>query len=398
MQALRRALGQRPCGVAPRSLAAASRPVLRKLLARPVLAPRPASGNGNGNGVPTDDEDCDYISAEFCSIDSEGKRKPRRTVGEMEQDYLQALGAWFYDGRPIMTDEEFEFLKEELLWSGSRVPVLSTDEQRFLEASVAYYKKQPIMPDDDFDALKAELRNTSSIVTAQGPRCSIRSKAMYSDATADYLRMTLLNLPAALLVLAALFAVDDLTGFDITQAIELPPPTGIILLWGFLLPVVYVLSTSITNVALKDNIILKGTCPNCGTDNFTYFGDIFNVAGNKGQNMVECTGCQADITFDNRKRIIVVQVGCTRGVWASGAALAPLPPCLPRTCMARAAGQGCNCARNCSAQPTPARPLCTALTQETPDVKAEKIAAAAAKKAASAAKKKATAAAAVAAE
>jgi hypothetical protein len=304
MQTLGRAAGQRPCGLASRSLAraASARPgPLRKLLARPAVGPARAKQT-------EEVEDCNYIVQEYCSIDEEGRPRPNRSVGEMEQEYLQALGAWFYDGRPIMGDDEFEMLKEELLWSGSRVPVLSTDEQRFLEASIAYYKGQPIMPDDEFDALKTELRNTSSIVTAQGPRCSIRTKKMYSDATPDYLRMTLLNLPAALLVLGAVFAVDDLTGFDITQAIELPPPTGILLLWGFLLPVVYVLSTSITNVVLKDNIILKGTCPNCNTDNFTYFGDIFTVAGNRGQNVVECSGCKADITFDYSKRIIVVQV------------------------------------------------------------------------------------------
>lgn len=46
----------------------------------------------------------------------------------------------------------------------------------------------------------------------QGPRCSIRSKKMYSDATPDYLRMTALNLPAALLVLGFLFSIDDITG------------------------------------------------------------------------------------------------------------------------------------------------------------------------------------------
>ena len=35
---------------------------------------------------------------------------------------------------------------------------------------------------------------------AQGPRCSIRSKNMYSDLSVDYLKLTLLNLPAVLLV------------------------------------------------------------------------------------------------------------------------------------------------------------------------------------------------------
>jgi hypothetical protein len=34
---------------------------------------------------------------------------------------------------------------------------------------------QPIMSDDEYDALKAELKLKSSVVAAQGPRCSIRS-------------------------------------------------------------------------------------------------------------------------------------------------------------------------------------------------------------------------------
>lgn len=32
--------------------------------------------------------------------------------------------AFYYDGKPIMSDEEFENLEQELLWSGSRVAVL----------------------------------------------------------------------------------------------------------------------------------------------------------------------------------------------------------------------------------------------------------------------------------
>jgi hypothetical protein len=61
----------------------------------------------------------------------------------------------------------------------------------------------------------------------------------------------------------------------VTSLIELPPPGGIIALWAVVLPTLYLLSTSITNLVLRDHTILKGTCPNCGTDNFTYFGDIF---------------------------------------------------------------------------------------------------------------------------
>lgn len=42
--------------------------------------------------------------------------------------------------------------------------------------------------------------------------------------------------------------------------------------------------------------------------NFTYFGDIFTVAGSRGSNTVECGNptCRADLTFDYNKRVIVV--------------------------------------------------------------------------------------------
>ena len=105
---------------------------------------------------------------------------------------------------------------------------------------------------------------------------------MYSDCNPDYIKMTLLNLPAALLVrttiptsvayaqsdehadscfwtqtLGALFSVDDLTGFEITKLLELPQPYGIIAVWGIALPAIFVLSTSITNLVLKDGLILK---------------------------------------------------------------------------------------------------------------------------------------------
>ncbi|KAF6264208.1 hypothetical protein COO60DRAFT_1281924 [Scenedesmus sp. NREL 46B-D3] len=253
-------------------------------------------------------EEGQQLSGDYCSLDSAGKRvkQENRTVGELEQEFLEAMSDYYYGDKPKLTDEEFELLKEELLWAGSKVAILDSNEQRFLEASQAYVKGQPIMSDEDYDALKAELKLKSSVVAAQGPRCSIRSKKMYSDAYPDYLRMTALNLPAALLVLGFLFSLDDLTGFEVTSLLELPPPGGIIVLWAVVMPLLYLLSTSITNLVLRDHTILKGPCPNCGTDNFTYFGDIFTVSGNRGSNVVECSSCKADLTYDMNKRVIVV--------------------------------------------------------------------------------------------
>lgn len=66
------------------------------------------------------------------------------------------------------------------------------------------------------------------MVTARGPRCSISTRKLSSDASVDYLKLTLINLPAALVVLGGVFSIDDLTGFEITKLVELPSPWGIV--------------------------------------------------------------------------------------------------------------------------------------------------------------------------
>ncbi|RVW16254.1 PGR5-like protein 1A, chloroplastic [Vitis vinifera] len=90
----------------------------------------------------------------YCSID----KKEKRSIGEMEQDFLQALQSFYYEGKAIMSNEEFDNLKEELMWEGSSVVMLSSDEQKFLEASMAYVAGNPIMSDEEFDDLKIKLK------------------------------------------------------------------------------------------------------------------------------------------------------------------------------------------------------------------------------------------------
>ena len=51
--------------------------------------------------------------------------------------------------------------------------------------------------------------------------------------------------------------MDDLTGFEITRAIELPEPLGIIALWGLVLPSIFIFASALTQLAFKDALILK---------------------------------------------------------------------------------------------------------------------------------------------
>ncbi|CAI7804786.1 unnamed protein product [Closterium sp. NIES-54] len=176
-------------------------------------ASKKASGDDSGSGS---DSEVDDRIIPYCDI----AKKKQRTLGEMEQEFLLALQAYYIGQDPIMSNEEFDLLKEELLWEGSQVVVLSKDEQKFMEASLAYQAGKPFMNDREYDALKQTLKAKGSKVAIEGPRCSLRTRKAYSDSMVDYLRMTALNLPAAILALLVVFFFDDISGFEITYLLE----------------------------------------------------------------------------------------------------------------------------------------------------------------------------------
>ncbi|CAI7799292.1 unnamed protein product, partial [Closterium sp. NIES-53] len=137
-----------------------------------------ASGNDSGSGSDSEVDDriipyCDIpkkkrtlgeMEQEFLGSGSDSEvddriipycdiaKKKQRTLGEMEQEFLLALQAYYIGQDPIMSNEEFDLLKEELLWEGSQ------DEQKFMEASLAYQAGKPFMNDREYDALKQTLK------------------------------------------------------------------------------------------------------------------------------------------------------------------------------------------------------------------------------------------------
>ncbi|KVH91704.1 hypothetical protein Ccrd_006270, partial [Cynara cardunculus var. scolymus] len=256
-------------------------------------------------GPVKEDEVVDSNIMPYCSLDKQQKK----TLGEMEQEFLQALQSFYYEGKAIMSNEEFDNLKEELMWEGSSVVMLSSDEQKFLEASMAYVSGNPIMSDKEYDQLKMQLKKDGSDIVAEGPRCSLRSRKVYSDLTVDYLKMFLINVPAAVVALGLFFFLDDITGFEITYLLELPEPFSFIFTWFAALPFILWLSFSLTRVIVKDFLILKGLCPNCGTENTSFFGTILSVSSGGTTNNVKCTNCQTPLVFDQDTRLITLPEG-----------------------------------------------------------------------------------------
>ncbi|KAG6431832.1 hypothetical protein SASPL_109917 [Salvia splendens] len=234
-------------------------------------------------GQVQEDEVVDSNVLPYCTLD----KKEKKTIGEMEQEFLQALQAFYYEGKSIMSNEEFDNLKEELMWEGSSVVMLSADEQRFLEASMAYVSGNPILSDEEYDKLKKQLKIFSVFddepVLLMGVKSWSRGldavyvakssdAQVYSDLSVDYLKMFLLNVPAAVVALVLFFFLDDLTGFEITY-------------------------------------LLEGPCPNCGTENTSFFGTILSISSGGATNKVKCSNCGTDMVYDSKSRLITLPEG-----------------------------------------------------------------------------------------
>jgi len=245
----------------------------------------------------------------FCSLDDEGKPvKKKKTLGEMEQEYLDALRSFYMSDSPSISDEEFDVLKDELLWEGSTVVTMTKEEQMFLEATKAYSMGKPILSDEQFNDLKMKLKQQGSPIATGGPRCSLRSRRVYTDMQVDYLRLTLLNIPGVGVALGTLFVLDAITGFKISAFVELPEPFGFLAVWLVVLPILYIVSDSLTKVVLKDALVLKGQCTSCGAEQVLFFGSVLGVDGNDAVSDVQCETCKTKMSADSLSRELT-QVG-----------------------------------------------------------------------------------------
>ncbi|XP_010529516.1 PREDICTED: PGR5-like protein 1B, chloroplastic [Tarenaya hassleriana] len=272
--------------------------VSRRLFLLPTKATTDQSGQVGG-------EEVDGKILPYCSIN----KNEKKTIGEMEQEFLQAMQAFYYEGKAIMSNEEFDNLKEELMWEGSSVVMLSSDEQRFLEASMAYVSGNPLMNDEEYDKLKLKLKMDGSEIVAEGPRCSLRSKKVYSDLSVDYFKMFLLNVPATVVALGLFFFLDDLTGFEITYLLELSEPYSFIFTWFAAVPLIVWLALSLTKLIVNDFLILKGPCPNCGTENLSFFGTILSISNGGSTNNLKCSNCGTEMVYDSKTRLITLPEG-----------------------------------------------------------------------------------------
>mmetsp|Transcript_7851 Transcript_7851/g.16389 ORF Transcript_7851/g.16389 Transcript_7851/m.16389 type:complete len:334 (+) Transcript_7851:20-1021(+) len=242
-----------------------------------------------GRFFESDDVACDPERGdEYCAIDEKTGKRIRLTMEEKERIYLDAVQSYYYSGRELLKQSEFDLLKEDLQWNGSPVVVLNRKEARFLAAQQAYLKGDPVMDDKEFDELKLELKEEKSkIAVSKEPKCIIDTGICTVTLNEDTFRSNLLYLPVGI-ILTLLWTIFS---YELFAAVKLYLNPLVLLIFGAL--PIYRGTEFITNEYVFINPkIAYGPCPSCSAENRIYFGDIFSVEGFKEEADVKCTSCK----------------------------------------------------------------------------------------------------------
>jgi transcriptional regulator of met regulon len=97
-------------------------------------------------------------------------------LAQMEEMYVDALWAYYNDGTQLLSDEQYNKLKEELAWQGSGFPKLTKVEVDFVKASLSYYRGEPIASDEEWERLKKEVLK----VEGNNKRADVAAFLLYS--------------------------------------------------------------------------------------------------------------------------------------------------------------------------------------------------------------------------
>jgi len=227
------------------------------------------------------------------------------SLDEKEKLYLECLDAYYNeDGKQILSNDEYEQLKLDLDFDGSKIAVFSKDEIKFVLANKRFSMGKPILSDDEYNTLREKLRSAgSSVVIHQGAKCDVDTGLCKSDLVVDNGKTRLLYLPgtigASLLLSEIMF-----------WTIHIDPFLSIVL---GAIPAYFAGVFFTENIFAQKPLVAQGTCPNCQTLNPVFFGDLFNVmtdgiAGGKpeppsDQLTIKCGNCKAELTADRSSMI-----------------------------------------------------------------------------------------------
>ena len=246
------------------------------------------SGRFYESELVDEEEECDPQD-EYCAIDKSSGERIRLTLEEKERIFLDALQSFYASGRQLLSDADFDLLKEDLQWNGSEMVVMNRKEVRFVSAMMAYKKGEPNISDAEYDTLKSELKEEGSkFAVSREPICYIDTGVCKATFEKDFFRTNLLYLP-----LGATLTLIWLTfGFELFHPLVALNPLALLVLGAF--PIYKATKTITEDLVFGKFTIAYGPCPACGAENRIYFGDILKVEGFKKVADLKCTTCKAD--------------------------------------------------------------------------------------------------------
>jgi len=226
------------------------------------------------------------------------------SLDDKEKLYLECLDAYYNeDGKQLLADDEYEKLKLDLDFDGSRVAVFSKDEIKFVLANKRYKMGKPVMDDTEYDELRGRLKKAGSLVVLhEGASCTIDGICK-SDLTTDDAKTRLLYLPGTA---GGLILTCEL----IYWTLHLDPILSIVL---GALPA-YAFGVWFTeNVFCQKPLVVQGSCPNCQVLQNVYFGDLFSVitdglagpaAPPADELEFKCANCKTVLTADRNRMVL----------------------------------------------------------------------------------------------
>ena len=180
---------------------------------------------------------------------------------------------------------------QELTWQGSEVLFLTSGEQQFLAALRMQSDKVKLLSDDKFGALEAKLRLEGSPLATWGPRCSLQSKTVFTDAMEDESLANLLKLPIAALLLGILFGGQVATDAPWGSATDIAAVVA-----------AFTVANFAVGFALRDCLVLRATCPQCENQNWCVLGQSPFLAQGVDAAVVTCQQCGAKLQFEAQAR------------------------------------------------------------------------------------------------
>lgn len=233
---------------------------------------------------------------EYCAIDETTGQQVLLSKEEKERIFLDSIQSFYYSDRKLLADDDFEKLKEDLVWEGSPVVMLNRQETRFLNAMSAYLKGTPIMTDEEFDTLKAELREAGSkVAVSTEPKCYIDTGICTVTFQPDKFRRATLYAPVGVPTL--LFTLGAL--YELIVPLQYVNPLVTL--------VVATIPTWMFTKYFTDNVFITedpqvafGPCPSCGYTNRVFFGTVLGVTGPKEEASFKCRSCKEEVTIRRR--------------------------------------------------------------------------------------------------